>query len=126
MLNDLLLPLGGMIWDPVLRAYAEYRFVTLKVRLVMLVVLVALALSATHYIGMMGVMMAYVFSFTAKQLLLFGLTTKNLNGSRLSHLLSDLSRSGCCGGWPGQRGAPPDHNLCTLFQAESFSCHCLT
>jgi len=74
LLNALLLPLAGMITDPVLRAYAQYRYVTLKVRLVMLAVLVALALTSIHYFGMIGVMMAYVFSVTVERLLLFSLT----------------------------------------------------
>jgi O-antigen/teichoic acid export membrane protein len=73
-LNALLLPLGAMITDPVLRAYASYRYVTLKVRLAMLLVLVALALSSIRYFGMVGVMLAYVFSVAVERFLLFGLS----------------------------------------------------
>lgn len=82
MLNALLLPLGAMITDPVLRAYAEYRFVTLKVRLAMLVVLVILALLSIHYFGMVGVMLAYVFCVAVERFLLFGLSMHILGGSR--------------------------------------------
>ena len=81
MLNALLLPLSGMITDPVLRAYAAYRYVTLKVRLAMLVVLVILALSSIHYLGMIGVMASYVFCVTAERLLLFRLTMRILNAT---------------------------------------------
>jgi O-antigen/teichoic acid export membrane protein len=81
MLNALLLPLSGMITDPVLRAYAAYRYVTLKVRLAMLVVLVVLALSSIHYLGMIGVMASYVFCVTAERLLLFRLTMRILNAT---------------------------------------------
>jgi O-antigen/teichoic acid export membrane protein len=82
VLNALLLPFSAMITDPVLRAYAEYRFLTLKVRLFMLVVLVVLALSAIRYFGMIGVMMAYVFSVETERLLLFGLTMRILRATR--------------------------------------------
>jgi O-antigen/teichoic acid export membrane protein len=81
MLNALLLPLGAMITDPVLRAYAAYRYVTLKVRLSMLVVLVILALSAIHVFGMVGVMMAYVFSVAVERFLLFGLSMRILKAT---------------------------------------------
>jgi O-antigen/teichoic acid export membrane protein len=81
MLNVLLLPLAGMITDPVLRAYAAYRYVTLKVRLTMLVVLVILALSSIQYLGMIGVMASYVFCVTAERLLLFRLTMRILNAT---------------------------------------------
>ena len=81
LLNALLLPLAGMTTDPVLRAYAAYRYVTLKVRLSMLVVLVVLALSSIHYFGMIGVMASYVISVTTERLLLFRLTMKILNGT---------------------------------------------
>jgi len=81
MLNALLLPLGAMITDPVLRAYAAYRYVTLKVRLVMLVVLVILALSAIHIFGMIGVMGAYVLSVAVERFLLFGLSMRILKAT---------------------------------------------
>ena len=81
MLNALLLPLSGMITDPVLRAYAAYRYVTLKVRLAMLVLLVILALSSIHYLGMIGVMAAYVLCVTAERLVLFRLTMRILNAT---------------------------------------------
>jgi O-antigen/teichoic acid export membrane protein len=81
LLNALLLPLAGMTTDPVLRAYAAYRYVTLKVRLSMLVVLVVLALSSIHYFGMIGVMASYVLSVTTERLLLFRLTMKILHGT---------------------------------------------
>lgn len=81
MLNAMLLPLSGMISDPVLRAYAAYRYVTLQVRLTMLVVLVILALSAIHYVGMIGVMAAYVFCVTAERLVLFRLAMRILNAT---------------------------------------------
>jgi O-antigen/teichoic acid export membrane protein len=72
-LNALLLPLGAMITDPVLRAYAEYRYVTLKVRLVMLAVLVVMAMFAIHIFGMVGVMGAYVLSVTIERFILVSL-----------------------------------------------------
>lgn len=82
VLNALLLPLGAMITDPVLRAYAQYRYVTLRVRLIMLVVLVVLALSAIHYFGMVGVMGAYVLSVAIERFLLFRLTMRILHSTR--------------------------------------------
>jgi O-antigen/teichoic acid export membrane protein len=93
MLNALLLPMGAMLTDPVLRAYAQYRFVTLKVRLIMLVVLVILAFPAMHYLGMIGVMAAYAFSVAVERFLLFSLTMRILGASRHDwHIMSDLSK----------------------------------
>lgn len=80
-LNALLLPLGAMITDPVLRAYAAYRYVTLKVRLVMLAVLVVMALFAIHIFGMVGVMGAYVLSVAIERFLLFSLSMRILKAT---------------------------------------------
>jgi hypothetical protein len=70
-----------MITDPVLRAYAAYRYTTLKVRFVMLAVLVVLALSSIHWLGMIGVMAAYVFSVAAERFLLFSLSMRILKAT---------------------------------------------
>jgi len=81
VLNAVLLPLGAMITDPVLRAYAAYRYVTLKVRLVMLMVLVILALSSIQFLGMIGVMAAYVLSVAIERFLLFSLSMRILKAT---------------------------------------------
>ena len=53
-INLTLLPLGVLMFDPIVRAYAEYRYLLLKIKLVFFVALLAALWWATPHYGMIG------------------------------------------------------------------------
>ncbi len=53
-INLTLLPLGVLMFDPIMRAYAEYRYLLLKIKLALFVALLASLWWATPRLGMIG------------------------------------------------------------------------
>ena len=53
-INLTLLPLGVLMFDPIVRAYAEYRYLLLKIKLAFFVILLAALWWATPHYGMIG------------------------------------------------------------------------
>ncbi len=81
-LNAVLLPVGALISDPVLRAHYKYRFTALKVRAVTIPILVGMALWGIRSFGMIGAMGAFVISSTVERLILFTLSVRILRMQR--------------------------------------------
>lgn len=60
-INLTLLPLGILVLDPLLRAYAEQRYFLLRLRLLLIGLLVVGLWLAIHYLGLLGVISVVVF-----------------------------------------------------------------
>lgn len=98
-LNAILLPVGALISDPVLRAHSEYRFTLLKIRSVMIVFMVAFGLWSIPYFGMAGAMAAFVLTAAIERVLFFRISMKILQMQRrdwkkLAELLKFVAAAG--------------------------------
>ena len=80
-LNLALLPLAAMNVDAVLRAYAQFRFKVLVLRIAMVALLVVTSLAAMDYLGMIGAMLAFVVCGALERLILFSFCARMLGAT---------------------------------------------
>ena len=80
--NILSLPLYAMNTDAVVRAYAQYRYTMLILRLGMLAVLVNASIVAMNQFGMLGAIAAFTISGAIERVLLFTLCMRILDVKR--------------------------------------------
>jgi O-antigen/teichoic acid export membrane protein len=80
--NLTLLPFGALIFDPIVRAYPDYRYYLLRLRMFFIVLLVLLLYYGTRHFGMIGAVSAMVAATLGERLVLIARMARGLGLSR--------------------------------------------
>jgi O-antigen/teichoic acid export membrane protein len=76
--NLTLLPFGALIFDPIVRAYPEYRYYLLRLRVLFIVLLVILLYFGARHFGMIGAVSAMVAATLGERLVLIARMARGL------------------------------------------------